>query len=128
MHPMCGYQPVVCGVFVWGVCQIEVWDHDFITKDDLIGTTVVDLEDRWFDGRWKEMGGDALEQDQRLRELKQSQVTAESQEAPDESDSKKPVRQLCAASELMQDLVALAHPRSPPPNLAPGPASASLRA
>jgi len=46
--------------------SIEVWDHDMISSDDHIGTTVIDLEDRWFDKRWKAMGSEALEQDKRL--------------------------------------------------------------
>lgn len=33
--------------------QIEVMDYDTIGKDDLIGKTVIDLEDRWFDTRWQ---------------------------------------------------------------------------
>ena len=40
-----------------------------ISKDDHIGTTVIDLEDRWFDERWKSMGSEALEQDKRLRTM-----------------------------------------------------------
>lgn len=36
--------------------QINVKDHDDIGTDDLIGRTVVDLEDRWFDARWQRLG------------------------------------------------------------------------
>jgi hypothetical protein len=32
--------------------HVEVWDHDDFTFDDLIGTTVIDLEDRLLDQRW----------------------------------------------------------------------------
>lgn len=35
---------------------IEVMDQDDIGSDDLIGKTIIDLEDRWFDNRWQEMG------------------------------------------------------------------------
>lgn len=35
---------------------IEVMDRDSIGSDDLIGKTVIDLEDRWFDGRWQNLG------------------------------------------------------------------------
>lgn len=28
-------------------------DYDLIGRDDLIGRTVIDLEDRWFDTRWQ---------------------------------------------------------------------------
>lgn len=50
--------------------KIEVWDHDLVMSDDLIGTTVIDLEDRWYDGRWKSLGEKALAQDERLREAR----------------------------------------------------------
>ncbi|CAM9803430.1 unnamed protein product, partial [Hapterophycus canaliculatus] len=33
--------------------QIDVMDYDDIGGDELIGRTVVDLEDRWFDQRWQ---------------------------------------------------------------------------
>lgn len=36
--------------------QIQVMDKDTIGSDDLIGRTTIDLEDRWFDGRWQNMG------------------------------------------------------------------------
>jgi len=39
-----------------GQLEIEVMDYDFFGSDDLIGKTVVDLEDRWFDQRWQRMG------------------------------------------------------------------------
>jgi hypothetical protein len=39
-----------------GLLEIEVKDYDEWTSDDLIGKTVIDLEDRWFDERWKLMG------------------------------------------------------------------------
>jgi hypothetical protein len=32
--------------------KIEVWDYDMIFGDDLIGTTYVDLEDRYFNIEW----------------------------------------------------------------------------
>jgi hypothetical protein len=35
---------------------IDVMDKDDIGSDDLIGTTIIDLEDRWFDKRWQELG------------------------------------------------------------------------
>ena len=31
-------------------------DKDTIGSDDLIGSTVIDLEDRWFDQRWQMWG------------------------------------------------------------------------
>lgn len=33
--------------------QIEVMDYDDIGRDELIGSTTIDLEDRWFDTRWQ---------------------------------------------------------------------------
>jgi len=35
--------------------RIEVWDYDPIFKDELIGLTSIDLEDRYFNHDWKEM-------------------------------------------------------------------------
>jgi hypothetical protein len=35
---------------------INVMDKDDIGSDDLIGSTTIDLEDRWFDKRWQELG------------------------------------------------------------------------
>jgi hypothetical protein len=32
--------------------QIDVWDYDDIFGDDLIGTTWVDVEDRYFSLEW----------------------------------------------------------------------------
>lgn len=36
--------------------QIKIMDKDLIGADDLIGSTVIDLEDRLFDGRWQKLG------------------------------------------------------------------------
>ena len=33
--------------------EIEIWDHDTLTYDDLIGATKIDLEDRWFSETWQ---------------------------------------------------------------------------
>ena len=33
--------------------QVNLMDYDDITGDELIGRTVIDLEDRWFDQRWQ---------------------------------------------------------------------------
>lgn len=35
--------------------QIQVWDRDFLVKDDLIGETVIDLENRFFSRRWRKL-------------------------------------------------------------------------
>ena len=32
--------------------KIEVWDFDMIFGDDLVGTTIIDLEDRYFTLDW----------------------------------------------------------------------------
>lgn len=37
--------------------EIAVWDHDLVL-DDLIGTTTIDLEDRWFHKEWQAIGQD----------------------------------------------------------------------
>ena len=35
---------------------IDVMDKDTIGYDDLIGSTVIDLEDRWFSKEWQDLG------------------------------------------------------------------------
>ncbi|OQS01372.1 hypothetical protein ACHHYP_01203 [Achlya hypogyna] len=35
---------------------IDAFDHDFIGGDDLIGSTTIDLEDRFFDKNWHDLG------------------------------------------------------------------------
>ena len=35
---------------------VDVMDKDTIGSDDLIGSTVIDLEDRWFDQNWQILG------------------------------------------------------------------------
>ena len=35
--------------------KIEVWDYDPIFRDEMIGTTQIDLEDRYFNSNWLEM-------------------------------------------------------------------------
>jgi hypothetical protein len=41
-----------------GISQlnIELFDKELIGNDELIGKTIIDLEDRWFDNRWQEWG------------------------------------------------------------------------
>eukprot|EP01051_Picozoa_sp_SAG22_P002061 SAG22_NODE_87_length_21437_cov_14.162480_18_plen_549_part_00 len=36
--------------------QVDFFDYDALTGDDLIGSTTIDLEDRWFSGAWKKRG------------------------------------------------------------------------
>ena len=31
---------------------LEVWDYDTLFSDDLIGRTVIDIEDRYYDSKW----------------------------------------------------------------------------
>ena len=38
--------------------EIIVMDNDLIGSDDVIGKTVIDLEDRWFDNRWQKIGNE----------------------------------------------------------------------
>ncbi|CAE7848142.1 FER1L6, partial [Symbiodinium sp. KB8] len=45
--------------------HIAAWDYDYVTFDDFIGETIVDLEDRWFDKRWQSFGL-AQQTDERL--------------------------------------------------------------
>jgi hypothetical protein len=35
---------------------VHVMDKNLVGYDQLIGSTVIDLEDRWFDSRWQELG------------------------------------------------------------------------
>jgi len=41
--------------------EIEIWDHDDLSKDDLIGRTVIDLEDRWFSPKYRALGHSPIE-------------------------------------------------------------------
>ncbi|OQS02130.1 hypothetical protein THRCLA_05475 [Thraustotheca clavata] len=36
--------------------HVDAYDHDFIGGDDLIGSTKIDLEDRFFDKNWQALG------------------------------------------------------------------------
>lgn len=36
--------------------HIDIMDKDLVGSDDLIGSTQIDLEDRWFDLRWQDYG------------------------------------------------------------------------
>lgn len=36
--------------------SVECWDMDLVSSDDLIGSTTVDLEDRWFEPSWQALG------------------------------------------------------------------------
>mmetsp|Transcript_19079 Transcript_19079/g.72115 ORF Transcript_19079/g.72115 Transcript_19079/m.72115 type:complete len:2052 (-) Transcript_19079:79-6234(-) len=40
--------------------DVQVYDRDELFSDDLIGRTVIDLEDRWFDERWQKYGEHTL--------------------------------------------------------------------
>ena len=37
---------------------VDVLDYDRLTANDLIGRTVIDLEDRWFDESWRALGAE----------------------------------------------------------------------
>jgi len=41
--------------------KIEVWDYDMIFGDELIGTTNVDLEDRFFSIEWQSLADKPIE-------------------------------------------------------------------
>jgi hypothetical protein len=41
--------------------QVDVWDYDEIFGDDLIGTTLVDLEDRYFSMEWNALEAKPIE-------------------------------------------------------------------
>ena len=41
--------------------RIEVWDYDEIFGDDLIGTTIIDLEDRYFSMEWQSLEDKPIE-------------------------------------------------------------------
>ena len=45
--------------------DVQCWDHDTISFDDLIGHTSIDLEDRWFNQQWQKLGT-KFQTDQRL--------------------------------------------------------------
>ena len=41
--------------------KIEVLDYDDILSDDLIGSTIIDLEDRYFNTDWQELVEEPVE-------------------------------------------------------------------
>jgi hypothetical protein len=38
-----------------GALRVEVWDEDPLFPDELVGTTMIDLEDRYFDPIWRDL-------------------------------------------------------------------------
>jgi hypothetical protein len=52
------YKMIEFGCELPGISQLtlQVFDHDIIGADDLIGETTIDLEDRWFDQKWQRIG------------------------------------------------------------------------
>lgn len=52
-HRAFEFQAVVPGA---SRLELDVLDHDTILPDELVGTTTVDLEDRWYDERWRSLG------------------------------------------------------------------------
>ena len=52
------YKMIEFGCELPGISQLtlQVYDHDIIGSDDLIGETTIDLEDRWFDEKWQQIG------------------------------------------------------------------------
>ena len=64
-----------------------MWDHDFsIISDDLIGETMVDLTDRWFDKRWQSLGKQEI-QTQTASFPQTDAVIDEEKEDEEEKDS-----------------------------------------
>ena len=51
--------------------QIQIWDKDFLVKDDLIGETTIDLENRFFSRRWRKLNYVPIE----TRELRHPEST-----------------------------------------------------
>ena len=53
---------------------VQVWDHDDLFSDDKIGTTKIDLEDRFFNETWKSIADKPIEiRKLRIKSCKQSQ-------------------------------------------------------
>ena len=38
-----------------GQLKVGLWDRNLVTSDQVIGETVIDLEDRWFHPKWNEL-------------------------------------------------------------------------
>ena len=41
--------------------KIELWDHDEVFSDELIGRTIIDLEDRFFSNKWQRIPNKPIE-------------------------------------------------------------------
>ena len=54
-NPPCVFAPLLVGPVHSPTprAQVQVWDWDRFGPDALIGSTFIDLEDRWFSGRWQ---------------------------------------------------------------------------
>jgi len=39
-----------------GQLTLEMWQHNALLSDVMIGSTTIDLEDRWFSHRWQALG------------------------------------------------------------------------
>lgn len=65
------YKMIEFGCELPGVSQltVQVYDHDVIGSDDLIGETNIDLEDRWFDNKWQQIGAENREEPDGLAEV-----------------------------------------------------------
>ena len=48
----CQYYDIPCTMPGSGYLKIEVWDFDFLLTDDFIGSTTIDLEDRYYCQNW----------------------------------------------------------------------------
>jgi hypothetical protein len=57
----CKYYDIPCTMPGSGYLRLEVWDYDHLLSDDFIGSTTIDLEDRYYCQNWQNLNEKPIE-------------------------------------------------------------------